>query len=200
MFRKPQRVADSVTGGEPSHLMGSHPLFENGCTVKRFPFLASLPQQEVVELFHVEPVNTHEERQQDLYTFHEPYVDQKIVFRASASGKKPFKPTNAAHARAMIRGGCDSVYFGTYENKSEADRVANEKEKTLRIVHTPFTRGAKPSAGELLHNTYYLNSMPSDNANQIAALSQHRISKSRESRGSSQGPRPMSGDRKLPKI
>ena len=142
MFRKPQRVADSVTGGEPSHLMGSHPLFENGCTVKRFPFLASLPQQEVVELFHVEPVNGHDEKQQDLYAYHEPYVDQKIVFRTAASGKKPFKPTNAAAARSSIRGGTESVYFGTYENKT-IQTVLRMKKNVAFVSSTRRSQGSQ---------------------------------------------------------
>lgn len=168
-------------------MMGDHVLFANTSTAKRFPFLASIPQHELAAMFSVPPVDRVEEKRQELL-YCEPYVDQRIVFRQSAVGKKPFVPCNPSQAVATLEGTKESLFVGTYNDFTESQRELSitHKKRQADLHPAPFSKGRSAvAAGELLHNQFFLNSVDTEIAQKVKEMTMHRIKAGREALGGS---------------
>lgn len=169
---------------DPSaHVMGQHVLFHNASTSKRFPFLASVPQNDLANMFRVPLVDREEEKRHEM-RFSEPYLDQRIQFREAARDKKPFVPTNAAAAKETLVGTKESVYVGTYRDAELSEKRYLEESQKGIISQTPMFFGATSglAAGEAIHNRYFLNAgvMNEKAAERVREMSKHRISMNRQ--------------------
>lgn len=173
--RKPPRSISTDV-----HCMGDHVLFHHARTSKRFPFLSSVPQSELANLFHVAPVDREAEKMEEL-RYSEPYVDPNVVFRERAVGKKPFVPTNPRKAKDSIVGTVDSVHVGTYYDHWLAEQESSAKAKGAIICTMPFSRGGSAlAASEAIQNRCYLNAVDTEIAAQVREMTRHRIKVNRE--------------------
>lgn len=87
-----------------------------------------------------------------------------------------FTPTNAATAKKSILGTHESVFVGTYQDRYLHDQKSFAAASALLVSSRPFSRGGSSlAASELLANTYYLNAMDSEVAQQVREMTKHRI-------------------------
>lgn len=175
------------------HYMGDHPLFHNAATAKRFPLLATVPQEELASMFSVAPVDKQEERMQELM-FYEPHNDKPYDMRAaSAKGCKPFLPTNSYVAKKVIALPPGSVFCSTEQDAETAPAVKEREESPRRQLESrqkenaaktmserPFCCGSRREAQERIQNNTYMYAMDSETAQRIREMTSHRIKTNRE--------------------